>query len=100
VTFNFPRDNQTTDYVNYLPSFPTLNEGTICFWVNTTDYDEPYTSIFSYAVTGQDNEILVGLDQPSSITFYLKGSLVATYDFSFRFPIFDVKQVPLFSLFF
>ena len=60
--FDFPRDNQMTDYVILRSSFPTLNEGTVCLWVNTSDHNRKFTAILSYAVPEVDNEILFGFE--------------------------------------
>ena len=74
VTFDFPRDNQVTDYVRYRSYFPALNEGTICFWVNTSDYTR-VTGIFSYSVPGSFNEILLGFGNGNDVLFYLRDQL-------------------------
>ena len=80
VTFDFPRDNQETDYVRYRSYFPALNEGTICFWVNTSDYTSEFTGILSYSVSGSHNEVLFGFENGVDILFYLR-------DHVFRFHV-------------
>jgi len=72
VSFDLPRDNQVTDYVRYRSYFPALNEGTVCFWIDTTDYNT-VTGIFSYAVPGSNNEILLGFENPGAFLFYVRG---------------------------
>jgi len=89
VTFNFPRDNQVTDYVRHRSYFPALNEGTICFWINTTDYTE-VTGILSYSVPGSHNEIELGFQDSRTVTFFLKDRLFA---FSITPPLFGQQQV-------
>ena len=51
-----------TDYVILRSSFPTLDEGTFCLWVNTSDHNRKFTAILSYAVPKVDNEILFGFE--------------------------------------
>ena len=82
VTFNFPRDNQETDYVRYRSYFPSLTQGTICLWVNTNDHGElGGTAVLSYAVPSIDNEILIAFQSSERLTIWLKGREFRNFDF-------------------
>ena len=62
VTFNLLYDDQTSDYVKYNASFPPMDSGTVCMWLETDDFTNYKfaTAPMSYnAVEGQDNEWLV-----------------------------------------
>ena len=64
VTFNFPYDNQIRDYVKYNASFPPMESGTVCMWLETDDFtnDEYAAAPMSYNARpgdGNDNEWLV-----------------------------------------
>jgi len=82
VTFDFPRDYQVTDYVRYRSYFPALNEGTICFWLNTSDYTADLTGLFSYAVSGSANEILVSFHYTNNLRIWMKNNVIAILNFT------------------
>ena len=66
VTFHLPRDNQITDYVRYRGYYPTLKEGTVCAWVETSDYDVPDLSSFaSYSSSLHNNELTLVFRKPT-----------------------------------
>jgi len=93
VTFDFPRDNQVIDYVRYRSYFPALNEGTICFWVNTNDYNVTATGLFSYAVSGSHNELLLEFRGPGeTINFLVNNGLRLTSHLT-DFQLSGVQQV-------
>ena len=66
VTFHLPRNNQITDYVRYRGYYPTLKEGTVCAWVETSDYDDlDISSIASYSSFSGDNELTLVFAKPT-----------------------------------
>lgn len=78
VTFHFPRDKQTDDYVRYLPYFSTTKSATVCAWIEKDQVSidgEPqsygnFISILSYYVN-YDN-LVIGISSTQKIYFRMK----------------------------
>jgi len=56
ITFTFPRQDNTGDWVKYMLPFPKLEEFTMCFWISPEDIQ--YSFIFSYAKSSSDDSHL------------------------------------------
>ena len=52
--FKFPNKG-TTDFVK-VSGMPSLTAFTVCLWMNSSETEG---TLFSYAVSGQDNELLI-----------------------------------------
>ena len=63
----------TANYVSFNPGFDDLAGLTICAWIQKT-YTDDRRYWFSYAVSGNDNEIIVGEREAGNYVFYLRRS--------------------------
>jgi len=72
VTFHLERDNQTSDYVQHWLYVPSMDEATICGWIETSDYNK-HATIWSYAVTGNANEWFMAILNPSTFRITRNG---------------------------
>ena len=77
MTFHFPRDNQTEDYVGYSLDFPQMNDGTVCLWIDSKDF--AYSVPISYSVNGENHEWLIFFDS-QQIGIFLGGEVIAKTD--------------------
>lgn len=56
ITFIFPRQENTQDWVKYILPFPQMKELTMCFWIALEDLQGPF--LFSYATSSSNSNHL------------------------------------------
>ncbi|KAL5272266.1 hypothetical protein ACHWQZ_G000474 [Mnemiopsis leidyi] len=69
---NFPTAS-TANYISFNPDWPSLNGLTVCSWQKKA-YSDTKRYWFSYAVSGTDNEIILGEREAGVYVFNLGGS--------------------------
>ena len=77
MTFHFPRDNQTEDFVEYSLDFPQMNDGTLCLWLESKDFD--YSVRISYSVNDENHEWLIFFDS-QQMSILLGGEVIVQTD--------------------
>ena len=65
ISFNFPRDEQTDDWVKYLLPFPQLSELTMCFWITPYSFGDNYA--ISYAIEEDSNAFRLAIHDEDSL---------------------------------
>ena len=71
---NFPTAS-TANYISFNPDLPELTGLTVCAWMKKSYLDKS-RYWFSYAVSGSDNEIIVGEGVQGDSVFYVKSAVV------------------------
>lgn len=65
ISFSFPRDEQTEDWVKYMLPFPQLSELTMCFWITPYSFGDNYA--ISYATAEDSNAFRVAIHDEDSL---------------------------------
>ena len=72
ITFHLPRNKQTSDYVRYRNYVPRMPSATVCAWIETTTFSNPYASIASYCAADWENQLLIGFYNASTLSIVIE----------------------------
>jgi len=86
ITFTFPRQETTADWVKYMLPFPKMEDLTMCLWISPEDVQNAY--VMSYATSSTYNHLSVQILDENTLRIWVSRS----YAYDFEGFLFDFRK--------